>query len=61
MILRWADPTSWSFSSMVVPEQRGLYRKGDRVLEDEIADIEDFFLPIARALVPVLAEYTGTR
>jgi hypothetical protein len=48
-------------SSVVVPEQRGLYREGNRVLEDEIADIEDFFLPITRALVPVLAEYTGTR
>jgi hypothetical protein len=25
-------------SSVVVPEQRGLYRGGDRVLEDEIAE-----------------------
>ena len=48
-------------SSVVVPEQRGLYREGDRVLEDEIADFEDFFTPIVRALVPVLAEYTGAR
>lgn len=48
-------------SSVVVPEQRGLYREGDRVLEDEIADFEDFFMPIARAMVPVLAEYTGAR
>ena len=48
-------------SSVVVPEQRGLYREGDRVLEDEIADFEDFFMPIARGMVTVLAEYTGAR
>ena len=48
-------------SSVVVPEQRGLYREGDRVLEDEIADMEDFFTPILRAMVPVLAEYIGVR
>jgi len=46
-------------SSVVVPEQRGLYREGNRVLEDEIADMEDFFAPIARAFVPVLADYIG--
>ena len=48
-------------SSVVVAEQCGLYREGDRVLQDEIADIEDFFTPIARAMVPVLAEYIGAR
>ena len=48
-------------SSVVVAEQCGLYREGDRVLEDEIADFEDFFTPIVRAIVPVLAEYTGAR
>ena len=48
-------------SSVVVPEQCGLYREGDRVLEDEITDFEDFFIPIARAMVPLLAEYTGAR
>jgi len=48
-------------SSVVIPEQCGLYREGDRVLEDEVADFEDFFTPITRAMVPVLAEYTGAR
>ena len=48
-------------SSVVVPEQCGLYREGDRVLEDEITDFEDFFMPITRAMVPMLAEYTGAR
>ena len=46
-------------STVVVPEQCGLYREGDRVLEDEVADIEDFFVPMVRALVPVLAEHVG--
>jgi hypothetical protein len=46
-------------SSVVTPEQPGLYRDGDNVVEDEIADIEDFFIPIRRALVPVLAQYSG--
>lgn len=47
-------------SSVVVADQPGLYRDGDRVELDELADLEDFLLPIRRALVPVLAEYTGT-
>ena len=46
-------------SSVLVAEQAGLYREDDRVLEDPIADMEEFFMPIARALVPVLAEYSG--
>jgi len=46
-------------SSVLVAEQPGLYREDDRLLEDPVADIEDFFLPIARALVPLLAEYGG--
>lgn len=40
-------------------EQPGLYRDGDGVTEDEIADIEEFLIPLRRALVPVLAEYSG--
>lgn len=48
-------------SSVIVAEQCGLYREGDRVLQDEIADFEDFFTPIVRAMVPVLAEYIGVR
>ena len=48
-------------SSLVVPEQCGLYREGDRVLQDELADFQDFFTPILQAMVPVLAEYTGAR
>ena len=46
-------------SSVVVAEQAGLYQEGDRVTEDELADLEDFLTPIQRALVPVLAEYCG--
>lgn len=49
------DPT------VIVAEQVGLYREGDRVTEDEFADIEDFFVPIQRALVPVLAAHVGAR
>ena len=48
-------------SSLVIPEQCGLYREGDRVLEDEFTDFQDFFTPILQAMVPVLAEYTGAR
>lgn len=48
-------------SSVLVAEQPGLYCEDDRVLEDPVADMEEFFLPIARALVPVLAEYSGVR
>lgn len=46
-------------SSVVAPEQPGLYRDGNGVVKDEIADIEDFLIPIRRALVPILAEYSG--
>ncbi len=48
-------------SSVVAPEQPGVYRHGERVVEDVIADIEDFFIPIQRAFVQVLAELTGAR
>jgi hypothetical protein len=48
-------------SSVIVAEQCGLYCGGGRVLQDEMADFEDFFTPIARAMVPVLAEYIGAR
>jgi hypothetical protein len=48
-------------SSVVVAEQPGLYHEDGRVLEDQVADMEDFFMPITRALVPVLAEYNGAR
>lgn len=47
------DPT------VVIAEQPGLYRDGSGLELDEVADLEDFLLPIRRALVPVLAEYTG--
>lgn len=46
-------------SSVVAPEQGGLYREGDHVIEDEIADMEEFFIPICRALVPVIADHCG--
>ncbi len=48
-------------SSVVTPEQPGLYRHGNRVVEDEIADIEDFYVPVARAMVLMLAEHFGVR
>ena len=48
-------------SSVLVAEQAGLYREDDRVLEDPVADMEEFFMPIARALVPVLAQDSGVR
>ncbi|QNI31403.1 hypothetical protein H7849_20345 [Alloacidobacterium dinghuense] len=48
-------------SSVVVAEQPGLYREDDCVLQDEVADIEDFFIPILRALVPVLAAHAGAQ
>jgi len=48
-------------SSVAIPEQAGLYREGDRVTEDEFADIQDFFIPIERALVPVLAYFCGVK
>ncbi len=37
-------------SSLVVPEQRGLYRENGRVVEDEIEDIQCFLFPVLRAL-----------
>lgn len=43
-------------SSVVSPEQPGLYMENGRVLEDVIADVEYFFFPIKRALVRVLVE-----
>jgi len=46
-------------STVVVAEQPGLYRDGEDVVRDELADLEDFFTMIKRALVPVLAEYYG--
>ena len=48
-------------SSVVVAEQPGLYREGDCVLQDEVTDIEDFFMPITRVMVAILAEYAGAR
>jgi hypothetical protein len=48
-------------SSVVVADQPGLYRGDDGVGPDEVADFEDFFVPILRALVPVLADYVGAK
>jgi hypothetical protein len=47
-------------STVIAAEQAGLYQEGDSVIEDEFADIEDFFQPIKRALVSVLAMHTGS-
>jgi hypothetical protein len=47
--------------TVIVAEQAGLYREGDRVIEDEFADIGEFFVPIQQAVVQVLAEHTGTQ
>lgn len=47
------DPT------VIRAEQPGLYQEGDRVMKDDFADFEDFFVPIQRALIPLLAEHTG--
>lgn len=33
--------------------------EGNSEIEDEIADIEDFFVPIRRAIVPMFAEFSG--
>ena len=46
-------------TSVITPEQPGLYHEGNRVVEDQIADMEEFLIPIRRALIPVLAEYSG--
>jgi hypothetical protein len=43
-------------TSVVSPEQPGLYMEGGRVVEDDFADLECFFLPIKRALVEMLRE-----
>ena len=37
-------------STLVSPEQPGLYREGGRVLQDETEDIECLWFPIQRAL-----------
>jgi hypothetical protein len=46
-------------AGVITPEQPGLYREGNKVVEDAIADMEEFFIPICRALVPLLAESCG--
>lgn len=43
-------------SSVVTPEQPGLYMEGGRVLEDGFTDMECFFFPLKRALVAMLRE-----
>jgi hypothetical protein len=48
-------------STVIVAEQAGLYREGESVVPDEFVDIQDFFVPIQRALIPVLAEYCGAQ
>lgn len=37
-------------SSVISAEQPGLYREGERVLQDPVADVESFFFPIQAAL-----------
>lgn len=46
-------------SSVVRAEQHGFYREGDRVLKDELADLEDMFTPIQRGLVRLMAYNAG--
>lgn len=41
-------------SSVIVPEQPGLYIEDGRLMKDEFADIEGFFMPIKRALAEML-------
>lgn len=48
-------------SSVLRPEQPGLYRDGDRVLGDELVDLEDMLSPIERALVRAKAGNTGMK
>jgi hypothetical protein len=43
-------------SSVISAEQAGLYIESGRVLEDEFADLESFFMPIKRALLAMLRE-----
>jgi|GEM_PF-4086628 hypothetical protein len=42
-------------SSILVPEQPGLYIEDGRVLEDVVTDMESFFYPIKQALVAMLS------
>src|ERR1700730_2314946 len=42
--------------SVISAEQAGLYSDGGRVLEDRVADLEAFFVPIQRALIALLRE-----
>lgn len=46
-------------SSTVTAEQPGFYEHAAGIGTDEFADIEEFFVPIRRALVPILAEHVG--
>jgi len=48
-------------ASVILPEQPGLYREGYDVVRDELADIESFFIPLKRALIPMLADSCGAR
>lgn len=41
-------------SSVIFAEQPGLYIEDGRVMKDEFADIEGFFIPIKRALTEML-------
>src|ERR1700722_10151007 len=41
-------------SSVISAEQPGLYMEAGQVLEDPLADIECFFMPIRRALIAML-------
>ena len=43
-------------SSVISAEQPGLYMEAGRVLEDPLADIECFFMPIKQALIAKLRE-----
>lgn len=43
-------------SSAISAEQAGLYMENGRVLTDDFADFECFFLPIKRALIKMLRE-----
>lgn len=42
--------------SVIWAEQPGLYIEGGRVLQDGVADLEAFFVPIQRALIAKLRE-----
>lgn len=45
--------------SVVIAEQAGIYRDEGGFALDEVGDLEDFLLPIQRALVRVLVQYSG--